>query len=85
MLDEAHAAHVRGQVVNLHGALGGLLAVFLEVQIQGQILHIVEALIPFLERFGIHRSKIPVPLFAQQRNQRAANKAARPSHSKFCR
>ena len=80
VLDEAHAAHVGGQVVNLHGALGGRLAVFLEIQIEGEILDVVEALVPFVERLDVHRANVAVALLAQQRDQRAANKTARASH-----
>ena len=34
VLDEAHAAHVGGQVVDVGGALGGALAVFRQVQVE---------------------------------------------------
>ena len=44
--DEAHAAHVCGEVVNLVAAVGGLDAGVFEFEVEGEVLGFGEALIP---------------------------------------
>ena len=46
VLDEAHAAHVGGQVVDPIGAIGGLDTGFFVLEVEGEVLGLGEALIP---------------------------------------
>jgi hypothetical protein len=65
LLDETHAAHVRGKVKDLAGAFGGGLAVLFQVEVERQILDIVEALIPFVERLDVYCADAPMALAPQ--------------------
>src|SRR5580658_5693139 len=69
LLDKAHASHIRGEIVNLACALGRSFAIFPEVQIQGKVLHIPEALIPLMLRLDINRPNALAALFAKLSNQ----------------
>ena len=55
-LNEAHAAHIRGKIINFHGAFAGSNAAFLVAEIQTQALHTRQSLIPFGERLLVNRS-----------------------------
>ena len=75
MFDEAHAAHIRGEVVDFVRALGGNLAVFLEIQIELQILDVREALVPLAGRLSVHGADVLVTLFAKPSDQMATDKS----------
>ncbi len=55
-LDEAHAAHVGRQVVDLHRAFHRPPAVFVFAQIQAQALDARHALVPLGQRLLVHRA-----------------------------
>jgi hypothetical protein len=74
VLDEAHAAHVGGEVVDFVGTFGRIFAVFLEIQIEGQILDVIEALVPLVERFCVDGSDT-LALLAKLGNQMATDEA----------
>jgi hypothetical protein len=55
-------------------------ATLLFIQIQGQILNIIKALIPVIERLDVHRADPLVALFPQQCHQGSADEATGPGH-----
>ena len=55
-LDETHAAHVRGQVIDLDGALAGPLAVVLFLEVHAQALDARHPLVPFGQRLFVDRA-----------------------------
>ena len=73
VLDESHAAHVGGEVVDLKRAAGCDFAIFLEVQVQREILHVVEALVPLTNRLDIHGADLPEAPFSKVGHQAAAD------------
>src|ERR1700750_1163630 len=56
LLDEAHPAHVCGEIVDLRRAAGSDFAVFLQVEIEADIFDVVESLIPLMKRFNVDRA-----------------------------
>ena len=54
-LDEAHAAHVRRQVIDLDRPFAEALAVLFDAQVQVQAFHAGHALIPFRQRLLVRR------------------------------
>ena len=64
-LDESHAAHVGGEIVNPVAAIAGLNVGILLLEIQGVVVGIRESLIPLPLRFLVHRADF-VPPFEQQ-------------------
>jgi hypothetical protein len=62
------------------GAFGGSLAVLFHVEIERQILDIVEALIPLVERLDVHRADPPEALPPQVRDEVAANESTGAGH-----
>ncbi len=80
VLDEAHAAHVRREIVDFVGALGGGLAIVFEVQVEREILDIVEALIPLVERLDVHGANLLITLFAERGDEMTADKTAGPGY-----
>ena len=77
MLDKAHAAHVRGEIVDFVGALRSAIAVFLEIQIEAQVFDVVEALIPFSEGLFVNRTNVFVSLPAKLCDQMTAYESTR--------
>src|ERR1700689_356348 len=71
VLDEAHAAHVGREVVNLVHALRGGFTIRFFVEIEGEILDVAKALIPLVDR-----ANISVALVAERRDEMATNKTA---------
>ena len=53
VLDEAHAAHVGRQVVNLARPAAGLVAGVAQLQIGLDVFDVVEHLIPLVERLDV--------------------------------
>ena len=80
VLDEAHAAHVGGQIINVLSAGGGLDAVLAQVQIEDEVLHVVKNLIPLVERFDIHGADPGISLAAEIGDQSPSDKAPASSH-----
>ena len=76
ILDEAHATHVGGEIVDFVGASRGSLAVFLEVQIEREIFDIFEALVPLMERLDVDGANGLVATGAKRRYEMAANEPA---------
>ena len=61
ILDEPHAAHVGGEVVDDRGFFAGLLAGFLFLQVELQVLDAAEFLIPLIKRFDVDGPDVCVP------------------------
>ena len=61
-LDEPHAAHVGGEVVDDGGSLQRGDAVFTPAEIQLEVFHALVDLVPMLERLDVHRSDAGLPL-----------------------
>ena len=80
IFDEAHAAHVRGEIEDLIGALANGIAVVLQIQVQHQVLDIVGHLVPFIQRLDVHRPNLRESLPAKIRNQRSADESSRTCH-----
>src|SRR5262249_55142964 len=78
-LNEPHAAHVSGQIVNLNGSLADPMTVFLLAAIQAQALHARYAQIPFIKGLLIHRPNAPEAFLFEIQSQVAGNKSSRPS------
>jgi hypothetical protein len=76
VLDEPHPAHVGGVVVDGVGALERRVAVRLVVQVENQVLHVLEALVPPRLGLDVHAPQPGVPLPTKVRNQVAADEAA---------
>ena len=76
VFDKSHAAHVCGQVVNRVRLLGGLLAGLLKIQIQDEIFHVVELLIPLVQGLDVHGTDFFETLPAQIGNKISADKTA---------
>ena len=78
VLDKPHAAHIRREIVDFGGALGGLLAVLFQVQVQNQVVGVVENLIPLRQRLDVDGANSLVALASQFGHHGAADKPARP-------
>src|ERR1700674_3553286 len=78
MFYEAHATHICGEIVDVLSAFGGRLAVFLQVQVERQVLDVVEAAVPLLQGFDINSPKGSVALLAKCCDEVAADEPSRP-------
>ena len=83
VFDESHASHIGGKVVNFSGTVNSLLAGSTIAQIEGQILNVVEALIPFLSWLEINRPDGADLIPAQFANQPAADESAGSANRDF--
>ena len=77
VLDEAHAAHVGGEVVDhrAHPSRAARAGVA-KVAGQPQVLDVVEALVPLVERLDVDRADLGVATLLQNADQMAADEAA---------
>src|SRR5271165_2166085 len=75
LLDESHAAHVGGEIVDITGALGRCFAVLLFIQIQREILNVSVSLVPMRQRLDIDGANTFVALRPQGSNKSATDKA----------
>ena len=75
--DEAHAAHVGGQVVDLHGAFANSAAIGLNAHVQTQILNAGNVEIPFVKRLFVHRADVGKAPLLEVPCEVAGNKPAR--------
>ena len=80
MLNEAHAAHVRGEIIDFVHALGRKIAIFFEIEIKLQIFDIIESLIPFVHGFHVHSADLLIPLLPKFGDKVATNKPACAGH-----
>ncbi len=53
MLDEAHAAHVGGEIVHLHRAFRGADGVLLLAEVHGETLDARHSLVPLAQRLAV--------------------------------
>jgi hypothetical protein len=83
VLDESHAAHVCGQVINQGRPFDGLLGGFLFAKIENHIFDIIELLVPSAERLDIDRAKIGVALPPEIGNEMAADESASAADDNF--
>ena len=74
-LNKAHSAHVSREIVNPFHSLGGLVAGGQFPEVEGEIFHIIEFLVPFSKRLQIHRPDIFDSLLAQMGHQMPPDKA----------
>ena len=61
MLDEAHAAHIAGQIVDLTDALDGAITALLVTKVDCERFSFVGYLIPLILRLDIHRTDVVSP------------------------
>src|SRR5690606_15715739 len=73
--DEPHAAHVRGEIVDLVRPLARLAAGSQVIEIELQVFNVVEHLIPLVEGLDVDRSNGEA-LFTEMAYQPAADEAA---------
>ena len=76
VFDEAHAAHVGGEVVDIADAAARFLAFVAEIEIGLDVLDVVEHLVPLVERFDVDAANPLDALLAQLRDQMSANEPA---------
>ena len=61
ILNDTRATHVCGQIIDVVCTFGSNLAVFLQIQIERQVLYIVKPLVPFSQGLDVHRSYRATP------------------------
>gem|GEM_PF-3927738 len=83
VFDEAHPAHVGGEVVNDLRPVERSFASVELLQIKLKIFHLGKMLVPFGKWFEIDRTNVLMTLAAQLRNQMAANKTSRSANNDF--
>jgi hypothetical protein len=76
VLDKTHPAHVCGEIIDFFGAFGRDFAILFEVQVQLQVLDVVEALVPLLERLHVYRTNPLISALSKRIHEMAANKPA---------
>lgn len=77
VLDETHAAHVGGEVVDLGAAVDGLIAMSLVAKVQDQIFGFGKQLIPLAEGFSIDGPDA-VPFFREVGDEMPSMKPPAP-------
>ena len=85
VLDEPHAAHVRGQVVNRVRAGQRFLARLEPLQIELHVFHLRKALVPFAGRLEVHCANVLMTLPQQVRHEVAADESAAAANDNFSR
>jgi hypothetical protein len=78
-INEAHAAHVRGKLIDDGGTFGHGAAILLVLQVKAQILRAIDALMPRMERLVVDGADGLHPIVNQALDQVAYNEAARPA------
>ena len=81
--DEAHAAHVGGQVIDNASVFDGLFAGFAPLQIQDEVFDVWEDLVPLGDGFDIDGAQIGVALALKICYQMTADKAATTANNDF--
>ena len=76
VLDEAHATHIGSEIQHYGGTTHSGLTCLLVLQVQLQVFHVWETLIPFIQRFDIHGTDLLVTLTRQVPYQVSSNEAA---------
>ncbi len=76
--DEAHAAHVGRQVVDLGGPFADAVAIGLLAHVEAEVLHAVVDLVPIGQRLLIDGANPREPLFLEIAHQRAGDESAGP-------
>ena len=80
VLDEAHAAHIGRQVVDLGRAVHGLHAGVAIAQIEASIVGLGEHLVPLVVGLEVDRADVAMAARKQIRDQVAADEPAGPGH-----
>jgi len=75
-LDETHAAHVGGEIVNFHRALADAMAVGLVAHVQADVLHAGNVQIPLVKRLLVHRADVGEAFFREIAGEVAADEPA---------
>ena len=78
VLDEAHAAHVRGEVVDLGRALDGVDGVLLVAEVHGDRLDARHAQVPVGQGLAVDGPDVRVALLREVARQRPGDEAAGP-------
>ena len=76
VFDEAHTAHVRGQLVDCGRPCGGGIAVVLVSEIEREVLHAVSELMPLVEWLDVHGANVVEATAKEALDDVSANKAA---------
>src|SRR6266508_2074343 len=76
-LDEAHPAHVGGEIEDVRGTLSGCIARLLLPQIGRDVLDAVVLLVPAAARLEVDRSNAPEPAAPQLGDEMPADEASR--------
>jgi hypothetical protein len=76
-LDESHAAHVAGEVVDVLDAVDGVAASVERPKIGNAVVRVREHLVPLVERFQIDGPNLREPVLAEVANQPTADESPR--------
>jgi hypothetical protein len=79
-LDEAHAAHVCGEVEDIGGTGDGAATGVALAEVGGHVLHAGMALVPALLRLDVHSTDRLEPTLLQLSDEVASDEPARTSH-----
>src|SRR5262245_46250381 len=77
-LNESHAAHVRGEVVDLRGAVDSVPAVRLEAQVEAETLGLRQALKPLRQRLLVDGANAAKSALVEVAHEGSADEAPRP-------
>src|SRR6185436_7449133 len=83
VFDEAHPAHVRGEIIDLCGIAQRGLASFSLLKIQLQILDLGKDLVPVIKRLLINGANVPMALAKQVTHQMTADEPTGAADDNF--
>ena len=75
-LDETHAAHVGGEVIDFHRAFADALAIVLDAHVEAEVLHAGHVQIPFVKRLLVHRADVGEAFFGEIQGEVAGDESA---------
>ena len=75
-LDEAHAAHVGGEIIHFDGAFADAAAIVLLANVEAEVLGSGHVEIPLVQRFLVHHADVGEAFFVKIKGQVAADETA---------
>jgi hypothetical protein len=83
LLDKAHTAHIRREAVNLSRAADRDFTILFEVEVEGNIFDVIEALVPLMKGLHVDCANGPATMPPQIRDESAADKTACAGHRDY--
>jgi hypothetical protein len=80
LLDEAHAAHVGGEIVHVAGAIDGSVSGLAQGEVELVVLGRAEVLVPGANGLDVHGPHAPVPRLEQSPDEVPADESAGAGH-----